>query len=160
MIQITCYEYFESERSRIIIAVAGNVLRKQKGILVWAWPFYGFVLCRGPTKKKTRDTIWQIFRRPIFVALFQKSSKNLSFFSSNPQHRKKSYSRPAFGLDPPHRDRGFAGILPQKMDSRIHIQWRGSTFLRWIASFVSSTFRHLHRAISTFRFASVGIKML
>ena len=27
------------------------MLRNQKGILVWALPFYGFVLCRGSTKK-------------------------------------------------------------------------------------------------------------
>ena len=39
------------------ITVAGKVLKNQKGILVWALPFYGFVLCRGPTKKKKNSVV-------------------------------------------------------------------------------------------------------
>ena len=38
-------------------AVAGKVLRKQKGILVLTWHFYGLVLCMGPTKRKKKISI-------------------------------------------------------------------------------------------------------
>ena len=38
-----------------IHAVAGKVLKNQKGILVWALLSYGFILCKGPTTKKIKD---------------------------------------------------------------------------------------------------------
>ena len=53
----SCYYY----------AVAGTVLRKQKGILVWVWPFYGFVLCRGPRKKSFQLVTSKLVKKDLHI---------------------------------------------------------------------------------------------